>query len=113
MTTSRSDSLYIHDIETAVRECLGFAAGMSYRDFSGDGKTRAAVMWQICVMGEAANQVSVSLRQQASEIPWRSMIDIRNKLIHDYYEIQNEEVWRVVQEELPPLISSIRRLVED
>jgi uncharacterized protein with HEPN domain len=86
---------------------------MSYGDFTRYGKTQAAVVWQICVIGEAANQVSPSIRLRAPEIPWRRMIDMRNKLIHDYYEIRLEETWRTVQGNLPPLVDSIKRLLED
>lgn len=111
MTTFRSDSFYLNEIEAAARECLEFAGNLGFGDFVNDRKTRAAVIWQICVIGEAANQTSLTTRQQAPEIPWRPMIDMRNKLIHDYYEIKDEEVWRVVHEDLPSLIASIGRLL--
>ncbi len=68
-------------------------------------------MWQLCVIGEAANQISSTLRQQTPEIAWRPMINMRNKLILDYYGIKDEEIWRVAQQDLPPLIASVRHLL--
>ena len=92
MTTLRPDFFYLNDIEAAAQECRQFLAHVSFAEFTRDRKTWAAVMWQLCVIGEAANQISSTLRQQTPEIAWRPMINMRNKLIHDYYGIKDEEV---------------------
>lgn len=87
-------------------------ANLSFDDFLQDRKTQAAVVWQICVMGEAANRLDESIRQQATEVNWRKMVDMRNRLIHEYNRISYAVVWDVVSNELPPLITSIRRLLD-
>ena len=85
-------------------------ANLSFDDFLQDRKTQAAVVWQICVMGEAANRLDESIRQQATEVNWRKMVDMRNRLIHEHYRISYAVVWDVVSNELPPLITSVSRL---
>ena len=110
MTTPGVNFLYLTYIEAAAQECLEFAENLSFGDFFDDRKTRAAVVWQICVIGEAANRINNSVRQQAPEIDWRRMSDMRNILIHEFHNINYEIVWRTVQEELPPLIGTAKRL---
>lgn len=73
MTTSGVNFLYLTYIEAAAQECLEFTENLSFGEFFDERKTRAAVVWQICVIGEAANQIDNSIRQQAPEIDWRRM----------------------------------------
>jgi uncharacterized protein with HEPN domain len=109
----RGNSEYPKDIEIAATEAIEFVEGMDSGDFTGDRKTIAAVVQKITVIGEAAYVIPGDIRRLAPEIQWQDMIDMRNKLVHDYYEIRTETVWLTVQDDLPPLISSIRRLLAD
>ncbi len=113
MTTPSLDSINLTYIEVATLECPEFMGNLSFDQFLNDRKTRAAIVWQICVIGEAANRLSEDIRQQASEINWRRMIDMRNIPIHGFNRIDYTIVWHVVQEELPLLLGSIRRLLDD
>lgn len=110
MTLPRPAPQRLTDIIAAAQECAEFTAGMEYADFAGDRRTASAVIWQLCVLGEAANQVSPATRRESPEIPWRRIIGMRNKLIHDYYDIKLEDVWDTVQDDLPPLIAAVQRL---
>ena len=110
MTTPNFDFTYLTYIETAAQECLEFVANLSFDQFFDDRKTRAATIWQICVIGKAANQLSATILQLAPEINWRQLIDMRNILIHQFHNIDYTIVWRVVQERLPLLITTVRRL---
>ena len=86
---------------------------MGFVDFLDDRKTRAAVAWQLCIIGEAANRVDESIQRQAPEINWRKMVGMRNILIHQYDRIDYALVWSTVNNELPPLITSISHLLND
>ena len=107
MNQPRGDIEFLRDIETAATEALEFVALMAVQEFAGDRKTVAAVVQKISVIGEAANRIPDQMRQLAPEIPWQDMIAMRNKLIHDYYEIRTETVWQTAQQDLLPLISSV------
>lgn len=110
MTTPSPDLSPLNHIESAALECLEFVANLSFDDFLRDRKTQAAVVWQICVIGEAVSRVDESVRRQAPGIDWRGMTGMRNILIHQYDNINYNLVWRTVSERLPPLITSVRRL---
>ncbi len=71
------------------------------------------VVRAIEVVGEAAGKVSEATRILASEIPWASIVSMRNRLIHAYFEIDRDIVWKTVTEEMPALLSSLRALLPD
>ena len=110
MTTPGFDPADLEHIEIAAQDCLEFVANLSFAQFVADRKTRAATVWQICVIGEAANRIPVDVRRLAPEIDWRQMIGMRNMLIHEFHKIEYAIVWDVSQKDLLPLIASIRRL---
>ena len=110
MTTPGFDPINLDYIEMAAQECLEFVGNLSFEQFVADRKTRAATLWQICIIGETACRIDDSILQRAPEIDWQGMIGMRNLLIHEFHRIRYEVVWRAVQEDLRPLIVSIRRL---
>jgi uncharacterized protein with HEPN domain len=63
------------------------------------------------VVGEASRRVSVELRMRTADIPWRKMMDFRNKLIHDYFGLDLSLIWKTAIEDVPPLLHKIEALV--
>lgn len=63
------------------------------------------------IVGEAANCVSADFREQHPHIPWKKMIELRNRLIHGYFDINLDIVWDTVLEDLPPLIAAIEKII--
>lgn len=107
------DQQSIQDIQQAAREILSFTAGMDRATFAADRRTQAAVLYDIIVIGEAANRLSAEFRQQHSTIPWKNIIGMRNILAHQYDEIDADEVWKVVYQDLPELLAMIAPLLTD
>lgn len=62
-------------------------------------------------MGEAARHIPANVRRSYPEIPWQDIVDMRNKLVHEYFGIDLEVLWRTVQEDLPPLRDEIRGML--
>jgi uncharacterized protein with HEPN domain len=65
------------------------------------------------VVGEAARRVSLEFREAHPEVPWRVMGDFRNKLIHDYFGLELEVIWKTATEDAPVLLDQIERLVDE
>ena len=72
-----------------------------------------AVIRQIEVLGEAANNVPEHLRREYSQIPWRKIIDMRNLVIHGYSSIQLSVIWDITQNDLDALELQIQRMLHD
>jgi uncharacterized protein with HEPN domain len=102
---------YLQDILDAIDETAEFTAGLTYDAFTRDRKTTNAVVRSLEVLGEAAKRIPDSLRAKAAEMPWKRMAGMRDKLIHEYSGVDLGIVWTVIKEELPPVRSSVQRLL--
>ena len=104
---------YIQDILEAIVEVEDFTKGMKFEDFLGDKKTVNAVVRSLEIIGEATKKIPNSMREKYSEIPWKWMTGMRDKLIHEYFGIDLEIVWEVINNELPPIKPLIREILEN
>ena len=104
---------YLEDILTAIDEIDDFTRGYTAATFADDRKTVNAVIRSLEVIGEAAKQVPEEVRRQAPGIPWKYMAGMRDKLIHHYFGIDLEIVWKVSREELPALRPEIIHLLQE
>ena len=91
----------------AAREAVAFAAGTGRYEFGGDRKLILSLVKDIEIIGEAAGRVSEDVRRQLPQIPWQDVINMRNHLIHAYFDIDVGVVWSTVSEDLPPLIQAL------
>jgi len=107
MTPRRLYSDYIRDILDAVTKATSFVTGMTFDAFAKDARTSFAVIRAPEIIGEAARQIPADLRAAHPQVPWRAMTGIRDKLIHQYFGVDLEVIWRTVHEDLPPLLASL------
>ena len=90
------------------------AEGKSAEEIAADQDLLApAVIRTLDVIGEAASRVSPDGRVRFSDIPWRDIIDLRNRLIHGYDVIDYDLVCQIIDDDLPPLVESIEKILSD
>jgi uncharacterized protein with HEPN domain len=92
-----------------ARKALTMAAGRQRKDLETDDMFQLALTRAIEVIGEAAGRVSESARNQHTEIPWRAIMGMRNRLIHGYDAVDLDLLWDTVTVDLPPLIEALKR----
>jgi len=109
--SGRRDRDYLLDIQEAIRRILTYTAGYTYEQFIADPKTQDAVVRNLEVIGEATKKLSRILRDSHPQIPWADMAGVRDKLIHEYFGVNYEIVWTIVNEELPVVLPQIDSLV--
>ncbi len=109
----RSAGLYIKDILEYMERAEQYLESLSYDEFMDDVKTRDAVIRCVEVIGEATKNVPEELRKAYPDIPWRDMSGMRDKTIHGYFQVDLENVWLVVKEEIPKLKPLIKHVLED
>lgn len=105
------DSAALVDIARSAGLVLDFTRGMNRADFLGDVKTQSAVLHQLLILGEATKRLSTPLRERPTQIPWSEMAGMRDKLIHEYDQVDLEEVWMTVERDVPKLLSFIEPLL--
>ena len=89
----------------AAREAVSFAQGRTRDDLSTDRQLVLALVKDIEIVGEAATRITEPTRRSLPEIPWERIIGMRHRLVHAYFDINLDLVWKTVWEELPALIA--------
>jgi len=90
-----------------------FIQGLSYEAFISDKKTFNAVVRSIEVIGEAVKNIPDSIRSRYSDIPWKEMAGMRDKLIHFYFGVDQEAVWVTVKERIPTIRPIFEKILQD
>ena len=104
------DQATLLDILRGARLAIEFTAGLTRDTLEDDLKTQSAVLHQLMLLGEGAKRLSDEFRDDHPEIPWRLIAGMRDRLIHRYDEVDLDQVWATVGEDLPSLITSIEPL---
>ncbi len=106
---SRDDAVIL-DILSAARRAVAFKKGMRKPTFLRDEKTQSAIVHQLLVLGEATKRLSASFRAHQPQIPWKMIAGMRDKLIHEYDDVDLDAVWKTVTADLPGLILQLEVL---
>lgn len=104
---------YLQDIIDSINDIESFIRDMGFEEFKTDRKTINAVVRSIEIIGEAAKRVPSALRGKYKMIPWKEMTGMRDKLIHAYFGVDTEILWKTVKDDIPPLKPLIQRTLED
>lgn len=99
----KSDQVYLDHILEAITKIENFTKGVSRVDFDSNVMIQDAIIRNIEIIGEATKKISKSFTQTHDEIPWSAMAGMRDKLIHDYLDVDLDVVWKTVEIDMPLL----------
>ncbi|MBA2263514.1 MAG: DUF86 domain-containing protein [Chloroflexi bacterium] len=108
-----ADDERLRDIHHATEAALRFVEGRTRADLDADELLTAGLMHEITVIGEAAQSLTSDRREAMTDIPWRQIIGMRNVIVHAYWRIDPDELWRTVSEDLPLLHRRLRESGRD
>ncbi len=111
-STSR-DPKYLLDMLLAAEDARSFASSLSRDDLDQSRLHQYAIVRVIEIIGEAGRMVSPQTKDAHPEIPWRLIVNMRHRLVHDYGNVDLDIVWDVIQNDLPPLIEQLRALAPE
>jgi uncharacterized protein with HEPN domain len=108
--SEREDDLLIKDILDCIQKVEEYTLGFTLSQFQSDIKTQDAVSRNFTIIGEAASRLTADFKTSYSSINWREIKDFKNKLIHDYFGVDVETVWNIIQNDLPLLKQQLQSI---
>ena len=108
----RNYKLFLEDISERIEKIESYINDMTYNDFKQDDKTVSACIREIEVIGEATKQIPKEITNKFNELPWSLMAKMRDKLIHWYFDIDEEIVWNVATQKLPQIKDQIDEIIK-
>jgi len=105
----RDDSVPMRHMLDHAREAVGMVSRRTRADLGTDRMLQLALVHLVEIVGEAANRVSKTGQAQHPDIPWRSTVDLCNRVVHGYDTVDYDRVWHIVVQEFPGLIAALER----
>jgi hypothetical protein len=99
--SKRGVKLYLDDIEDAIKKIEEYTSGLVADQFYEDYKTIDAVIKNLTVIGEASKNIPPEIKEKYSEVPWEEIAGMRNKVVHEYFGVDEEILWKTIEEDLP------------
>lgn len=103
---------HVEDILNCARNVQDFTKGMSFESFLDDPRTIRAVAYEFTTIGEAARAIPEEIQKQFPDVPWGRMQGIRNVLVHEYFRVDEDILWEASQEDIPPLIAALEKILQ-
>jgi uncharacterized protein with HEPN domain len=108
----KDDVVRLRHMLDAATEAASFAKNKTRDSLDADRQLVLSLVKSIEIIGEAAANVTTECREALPHIPWRDIISMRNRLIHAYFDINLDILWKTVIEDLPPLLAELKKIVE-
>ena len=107
----RDDEIRVRHMLDAAPEAVSFAQGRTRDDLSTDRQLVLALVKDIEIVGEAATRITEATRRSLPEVPWERIVGMRHRLVHAYFDINLDIVWKTAREELPALIAMLEAAI--
>lgn len=101
---------YVEDMIGCAEKVATYTEGLDQARFVGSGLNYDATLRNLELIGEAARHVPDAVREAYPDIPWRQLVATRNRLAHGYLGIDNDVLWSIIQDDIPPLLARLMEM---
>jgi uncharacterized protein with HEPN domain len=105
--SKRTPVLLLEDIMESAEKILDYTKDLSFDDFSQDNKTIDAVIRNFEIIGEATHLLPEEIKERYPEIDWHHIRGFRNRIVHDYFGVDINIIWKIIHDQIPRLITQI------
>jgi uncharacterized protein with HEPN domain len=111
--TARSPVLYLSEILASMEKIERYIAGVSYDEFVRNDQVMDAVERNIEKIGEAAAALPDDLRYRYPGVPWKTIVGLRNKVIHHYFAVDHQVIWQIATKNIPATKAKIAEILRE
>lgn len=109
----RDYKVYLDDIIEAIERIRDYTTELSFETFFNDRKTVDAVNRNLAIIGEAVNRIPEEIKTKYPNIEWLRIIGLRNILIHDYFRVDLEIIWDIIENKLSLLEKQVKEMYQE
>ncbi len=109
----KEDIIYLHHIIDAIERIEEYTSGLSYDEYLKRHLVQDGVIRQIEIIGEASKKLSKEIKDKVSDLPWKDIAGMMDKLIHDYMGVDIDAVWETVRKDIPDLKKKLKTIFTD
>lgn len=111
--SERDNILYLEDIVLAMDRIQEYITGLDFQSFKWDYKTVDAVIRNFEIIGEASKNLSETIKDKYTNVPWEEMYRLRNRISHEYFGIDYEIIWDIISRHLPKNHKDIKVILDN
>ena len=111
--SKREVKLYLTDIVESIGKIESYSKDLAFVDFVKDMMTIDAIVRNLSIIGEAVKNIPDEMKKRYSAISWHEITGMRNKVVHEYFAVDEEILWKTVKEDLPIVKKQIQEILEE
>ncbi len=111
--SEREWKFYINDMISFAENVIAYSDGFDLASFESSGLNYDATIRNLELIGEAATHIPSEIKEKYPDIPWRLIIATRNRLIHGYLGIDNDTLWSIIKDDVPPLLVTLEQFYNE
>ncbi len=109
----RSYPLYFGDITTAITKIERYISDLDFDSFTQNDMAIDAVLRNLEIIGEAAKNIPAGIKERYPTIPWKRMVGLRNIVIHGYFGVDLDNIWKIITENIPEVKPMIVKILDE
>lgn len=109
----KDNSIYLEHILICIEKINKYTKGIEYTDFLKNEMMQDALIRLIGIIGEASTKISSDIKNKYTQIQWADIKGMRNRIIHDYFDVRLDVIWDTVIKELPFLKQQIIEIIPE
>jgi uncharacterized protein with HEPN domain len=108
----RRFDFYLQDMQEAMERILDYTANISFEEFVANTMLRDAVIRNFEVLGESVKHIPFKFQKKHKSLPWRHMFALRNFIVHEYFDIDDDILWHIIKFDLEQNLSSVKKVIQ-
>lgn len=104
---------YLEDMLDSMLRIIEYTDGLTFNEFKENNLVCDAVIRNLEIIGEATKNIPERVRKKQSAIPWKEMYGLRNFVVHEYFGIDYENIWKIITDELPENIEDLKDILKE